>query len=487
MEDMISYSAIELGLKIQTGEIAVVEAVNATLAVIERNNKIDNCYISVDKDYALEKAEEVQGKLNKGQLLGPLAGVPFAVKDNICVADRLTTCGSKMLANYIAPYSATVIHNLEQAGAIIIGKTNLDEFAMGWSGETSAYGVTRNPWNRDYVAGGSSSGTAAAIANGSCFFGLGSDTGGSIRQPAAWCGIVGVKPTYGTVSRYGLVAYASSFDQIGPLGKNVADCATILEIMASFDQLDPTSIKRESYDFTSGLVDDVKGLKVGIATDYFTETLSDNCKKQVMKVGEVLKEKGAIVEEMQLGMTKYLVPTYYVIAAAQASSNLARYDGIAYGHKATSYEGLEAMYLKSRSEGFGTEVKRRIMAGSFVLAKNYYEEYYHTALKSMTLIKQAFQRAFSDFDIIITPVTTVSVPKIGKSTGDFIARYQEDICTVGANLAGIPAMSVPCGIDENGLPMGVQFMAGAFQEKKMIQAAFSYECGRNNGRSWRKI
>lgn len=482
MKNITSHSAIELGQKIQTGEISVVEAVAATIETIEKKDKIYNCYITVNEDYALTKAEEIQSKIRQGHIMGPLAGVPFAIKDNICVEDRLTTCGSKMLANYIAPYSATVIHNLEKAGAIIIGKTNMDEFAMGCSTETSAYGVTKNPWNSQYVAGGSSGGTAAAIANGSCFFGLGSDTGGSIRQPAAMCGVVGIKPTYGTVSRFGLVAYASSFDQIGPMGKNVADCATILESLASFDSLDATSIKRESYDFTGGLVDDVKGLKVGVAVDYFADKLSDHSRKKIIKVAEVLKEKGAIVEEVQLGMTKYLAPTYYVIATAEASSNLARYDGIAYGHRATTYEGFQDMYYKSRAEGFGTEVKRRIMAGSFVLAKNYYEEYYQTALKSIILIKQSFQQAFSKYDVIITPVTIGSVPKIGEGSTDSITRYQEDICTVGANLAGIPAMSVPCGIDENGLPIGVQFMAGAFQEKKMIQAAFSYECGRGNWR-----
>lgn len=480
MKQIISYSAVDLGKKIQAGELSVIEAVEATLETLKRKEEVSNSFITVARERALLQAVDIQAKIKKGLLSGPLAGVPFAVKDNICVSNLLNTCGSNMLSNYVPPYSATAFERLEQAGAILIGKTNMDEFAMGNSTETSAYGVTRNPWNCDYVAGGSSGGTAAAVANGSCYFGLGSDTGGSVRQPAAFCGVVGMKPTYGTVSRYGLVAYASSFDQIGPIGKDVTDCATILEAIASYDKHDATSIKRTEYNVTKGLIDELKGMKIGLPIDYFAENLSNATRKSIRKVVDLLKEKGAIVEEFYLGMREYLVSTYYIIASAEASANLARYDGIAYGHRATTYEGIHEMYQKSRSEGFGTEVKRRIMLGSFVLSSDHYDRYYQTALKSTVLIKEVFREAFTHYDVIITPVTEKGVPKIGDHPNTMIEKYQEDILTIAANLTGNPAMSVPCGWDESGLPIGVQFIADAYQERKMIQVAFSYECSRGN-------
>ena len=384
----------------------------------------------------------------------------------------------KMLADFDPPYDATAIEKLKAAGAVIIGHTNMDEFAMGSTTETSHHGATRNPWALDHTPGGSSGGSAAAVAACEIPYALGSDTGGSIRQPASFCGVVGLKPTYGTVSRYGLIAYGSSLDQIGPLCKDVTDCATIMEVIASHDSKDSTSMKREDTDFTSALVEDVKGMRIGIPRDYFGEGLDPEVKEAVLAAAETLKEKGAIVEEFDLSLVEYAIPTYYTIAAAEASSNLERFDGIKYGYRTPEYEGLHNMYKKSRSEGFGPEVKRRIMLGSFVLSSGYYDAYYLKALRVKALIKKAFDDAFTKYDVILGPVAPTTAPKLGNSLSDPIKMYLGDIYTISINLAGLPGLSIPCGTDSQGLPIGMQLIGDCFQEKNLIRAAYTYEKAR---------
>ena len=396
----------------------------------------------------------------------------------MCTEGLLTTCSSKILGNFVPTFSAEAVLNLQKAGAVIMGKTNMDEFAMGSTTETSAFGETKNPWNPEHVPGGSSGGSAAAVAARECFYALGSDTGGSIRQPASFCGVVGLKPTYGTVSRYGLIAYGSSLDQIGPLCKDVTDCATIMEVIASHDLKDSTSVERDDTDFTSALVDDVKGMKIGIPRDYFGEGLDPEVKAAVLKAAEVLKEKGAIVEEFDLSLVEYAIPTYYTIAAAEASSNLERFDGIKYGYRTEEYNGLHNMYKKSRSEGFGPEVKRRIMLGSFVLSSGYYDAYYLKALRVKALIKKAFDEAFAKYDVILGPVAPTTAPKLGESLSDPIKMYLGDIYTISINLAGLPGLSMPCGTDSKGLPIGVQLIGDCFKEKNLIRAAYTYEKAR---------
>lgn len=476
--NILDLSAVELAAKIKAKEITVKEAVEAAISQVEKKEESLNCYVTIDKEGALKKAEEVQARIDAGELTGPLAGVPVAVKDNMCTEGMLTTCSSKILGNFKPTYTAEAVINLEKAGAVILGKTNMDEFAMGSTTETSAFGATKNPWNEEHVPGGSSGGSAAAVAANECFYALGSDTGGSIRQPASYCGVVGMKPTYGTVSRYGLIAYGSSLDQIGPLSKDVTDCATILETIASHDLKDSTSVKREDTDFTSALVDDVKGMKIGIPRDYFGEGLDPDVKEKVLAAANILKEKGAIVEEFDLSLAEYAIPTYYTIAAAEASSNLERFDGVKYGFRAEDCEELHQMYKRSRSQGFGPEVKRRIMLGSFVLSSGYYDAYYLKALRVKALIKKAFDEAFAKYDMILGPCAPTTAPKLGSSLSDPIKMYLGDIYTISVNLAGLPGISVPCGLDKNGLPVGLQLIGDCFQEKKLIQAAYSYEQAR---------
>ena len=402
--DIMSLTAVELGKKIKAKEISVTEATQAYLDQIEKVENDVHSYVTIDKEGALKRAEEVQKMIDAGTLLSPLAGVPVAIKDNMCTKGTRTTCSSKILENFVPTFTSEAVLNLEKAGAVIIGKTNMDEFAMGSTTETSYYGVTRNPWNLGHVPGGSSGGSCAAVAAGECAYALGSDTGGSIRQP-----------TYGTVSRYGLIAYGSSLDQIGPIAKDVTDCATILETIASHDVKDSTSVERE-YDFTSALTDDVKGMKIGIPRDYFGDGLS-----------------------------------------------------------AEEYEGLHNMYKKTRSEGFGAEVKRRIMLGSFVLSSGYYDAYYLKALRTKALIKQAFDKAFAKYDMIVAPAAPTTAPELGKSLSDPMKMYLSDIYTISVNLAGLPGISIPVGKDSKGLPIGMQLIGDCFQEKKIIQAAYTFE------------
>lgn len=473
--DILRLSALELGKEIKARQISAVDATKAVLTQIETEEPRIHSYVTVDAEGALKQAEDIQKKIDGGDLTGPLAGVPVAIKDNMCIEGQLTTCSSKILSNFKPTYAAEAVENLRKAGAVILGKTNMDEFAMGSTTETSYFGPTMNPHNVGHVPGGSSGGSCAAVAANECFYSLGSDTGGSIRQPSAFCGVVGMKPTYGTVSRYGLIAYGSSLDQIGPITKNVADCAAVLEAIASWDKKDSTSVKRDDYDFTSALTPDVKGLRVGIPKDYFTDGLDKEVAGAIRDAAKVLEENGATVEEFDLSLVKYAIPAYYVIASAEASSNLERFDGVKYGYRTEEYEGLHNMYKKTRSEGFGAEVKRRIMLGSFVLSSGYYDAYYLKALRTKALIKAAFDKAFASYDVILAPAAPTTAPELGKSLSDPLKMYLSDIYTVSVNLAGLPGLSIPVGKDKKGLPIGMQMIGNSFQEKTLLRAAYTYE------------
>ena len=475
--DLLDLTALELGKKIQAGEVTAPEAAAAALRRIREMEPSIHAYVTVDEEGAMAQAETVQREIEAGRLSGPLAGVPVAIKDNICTEGLRTTCSSKILEHFVPAYTAQAAELLKKAGAVILGKTNMDEFAMGSTTETSAFGPTRNPWNTDHVPGGSSGGSCAAVAAKECFYALGSDTGGSIRQPSSFCGVTGIKPTYGTVSRQGLVAYGSSLDQIGPIGKDVADCAALLQVIAGHDPGDSTSLEREPWDFSESLKGDGAGLRVGLPRDYFGEGLDEDVRRAVLQVAENLKEQGAAVEEFDLGLVPYAIPAYYVIASAEASSNLSRFDGVKYGFRAEGAEGLHDMYKKTRSQGFGPEVKRRIMLGSFVLSSGYYDAYYLKALRTKALIKQAFDKAFERFDVILAPAAPTTAPRLGESLQDPLKMYLGDIYTVSVNLAGLPAICLPCGADKEGLPIGVQMIADCFGENKMIQAARAWEKG----------
>ena len=475
MSDINELSAVALGRKIKEKEVSVKEALDACFAAIDKKDEEVHAYITVDKDAAYKRAENVQKKIDAGELKSPLAGVPAAIKDNMCTKDLKTTCASKILYNFVPTFTATAVENLENAGSIVLGKTNMDEFAMGSTTETSAFGVTRNPRNTAHVPGGSSGGSAAAVAADEGAFALGSDTGGSIRQPAGYCGVVGMKPTYGTVSRYGLVAYGSSLDQIGPLAKSTEDIAVILEAIASHDKKDSTSLDRKDTDFTSALKEDVKGMKIGLPRDYFGDGLDPEVAAAVKKAAEDLKAAGAEVEEFDLKLVKYAIPAYYTIADAEASSNLERFDGIKYGYRTDNFTDLHDLYKKTRSEGFGPEVQRRIMLGSFVLSSGYYDAYYLKALKVKALIKQAFDEAFAKYDFILGPVAPTTAPELGKSLSDPMKMYLGDIYTISVNLAGLPGICLPCGKDKTGLPIGLQLIGDCFKEKTLIQAAYTYE------------
>ena len=475
---ILDLTALELGKKIKAGEITSPQATEAVIKQIKAVEEQVHSYVTLDEEGAMKRAKEVQAQIEAGTLTGPLAGVPAAIKDNMCTKGMRTTCSSKILENFVPTYTAEAVLNLEKAGAVILGKTNMDEFAMGSTTETSAYGVTRNPWNTEHVPGGSSGGSCAAVAANECFYALGSDTGGSIRQPSSFCGVTGIKPTYGTVSRYGLIAYGSSLDQIGSVAKDVSDCAAILEAISSHDLKDSTSMARTDCDFTSALKDDVKGMKIGIPSSYFGEGLDEEVKAAILKAADILKEKGAVVETFDLGLVDYAIPAYYVIASAEASSNLSRFDGVKYGYRTKEYEGLHNMYKKTRSEGFGPEVKRRIMLGSFVLSSGYYDAYYLKALRTKALIKKEFDKAFAKYDLILAPASPDTAPKLGASLSDPLKMYLGDIYTISVNLAGLPGMTVPCGLDSEGLPIGMQLIGDCFKEKDIIRAGYAFECTR---------
>ena len=473
--DILDLTAVELGRQIRSGQVSAVEAVRAALLQIEAAEPSCHAFIQIDREGALKQAEEVQRRIEDGTLTGPLAGVPVAVKDNLCIKKQRTTCASKMLADFRPSYTAAAVECLVQAGAVILGKTNMDEFAMGSTTETSAFGPTGNPWNPDCVPGGSSGGSCAAVAANMCFYALGTDTGGSIRQPSAFCGVTGIKPTYGTVSRYGLIAYGSSLEQIGPIARDVRDCAAVLEAMAVRDVKDSTSVRRKGCDFTKALSEDVRGLRIGIPREYFDGELNPEIRDAILYAARALAGNGAVVEEFSFPLVDEAVLAYYVIACAQASSNLARFDGVKYGYRAGDEGELHRMIKKSRTEGFGTEVKRRIMLGTFVLRSGYYDEYYLKALQVKTLAAQAFARAFDRFDILLTPVAPTTAPKMGESLKNPIQMYAQDKYTVPVNLAGLPALAIPCGTSSAGLPIGMQMIGNYFQEKTLFRAGRCFE------------
>lgn len=467
-------TALELGKKIQSKEIGVAEATKAMLDHIEQRDSVYNCYVSVCKEDAMKRAEEVQKGIDSGELTSPLAGVPAGIKDNMCVKGVQTTCASKMLHNFKPIYTSTAVQNLQNSGMVMLGKTNMDEFAMGSTTETSFFGATKNPWNSDRVPGGSSGGSAAAVLAEEAFYTLGSDTGGSIRQPASYCGITGLKPTYGTVSRYGLIAYASSLDQIGPFGKDVADVAEVFKTIAGHDPKDSTSVKQGAPNFA--LNQNIKGMKIGIPVDFFGEGTDPDVKTRIYEAAKTLEGMGAIVEEFKMPELQYAIPAYYIIACAEASSNLSRYDGIKYGYCADEYKDLTDLYYQSRSKGFGTEVKRRIMIGAFVLSSGYYDAYYKKALQVKALIKKAYDNAFEKYDVLLTPTVPTTAPKIGHSLSDPLKMYLTDICTVSVNLAGLPGLVVPCGFDTEGLPVGLQLIGKAFGEETLLNVGHAFQC-----------
>lgn len=470
---LTDFTAIELSKKIKAKEVSVVEATKAVLENIEKREELYNCYVTVCKEEALKRAEQVQKGIDDGTISSPLAGVPMAVKDNMCTKGIQSSCGSKMLQSFKPTYTATAVDKLNNAGAVILGKLNMDEFAMGSTSETSYFGVTKNPWNIERVPGGSSGGSAAAVAAEEAFYTLGSDTGGSIRQPASFCGVTGLKPTYGAVSRYGLIAYASSLDQIGPIGKTVEDVAEVFSAISGHDPKDSTSVNMDP--FKVMLKNDVKGLKVGIPLDYFGKGLEPDVKASVYAAAKKLEEIGAIVEEFKMPELEYAIPAYYIIACAEASSNLSRFDGIRYGYCPESFDGLHDLYYKTRSQGFGMEVKRRIMIGAFVLSSGYYDAYYKKALQVKAIIKQSFDRAFEKYDVILSPTAPTTALKIGENLSDPLKMYLGDIYTVSVNLAGLPSLVVPCGFDKDSLPIGLQLIGKPFSEETLLNVGHTFQ------------
>lgn len=467
-------TAHEIRDMLRKQEISAKEVLDDTYNRIDSVEHKVNSYITLTRERAYKEAEKIDKAIVEGEKLPDLAGIPMAIKDNLCTEGIETTCASRLLRGFIPPYNAEVYDRLVNAGGIMVGKTNMDEFAMGSSTENSAVKVTRNPWDMERVPGGSSGGSAAAVAAGEACFSLGSDTGGSIRQPAALCGVVGMKPTYGLVSRYGLVAFASSLDQIGPITRDVYDCALVMNCIAGHDSKDSTSVNVPQQDYRSALVNDVKGLKIGIPEEYFGDGIENEIKKLVLDQVKVLEGLGAHVEEMSLPYSRYALPVYCIAASAEASSNLGRFDGVRYGSRAEEYDDLIDMYVKTRSEGFGTEVKGRIMLGTYALSSGYYDMYYKKALQVRTLIKQDFDKAFEKYDVLISPTATGTAFRIGEKAGDPLSMYMSDICTVPVNIAGNTAISIPCGM-RDGLPVGMQIIGKPLDEKKILQVAYTYE------------
>ena len=473
--NIINMSATEIGAEIKKGSFTAVDAVNAFYQVIESKDESINAFISTNKEEALKRAQDVQAKIFSGELTGPLAGVPVAIKDNICTKGVKTTCASKILGDFKPPYNATVVEKLEAAGAIVIGKLNMDEFAMGSTSETSFYGATKNPWDTNKVPGGSSGGAAASVAAKETPISLGSDTGGSIRQPASYCGVTGLKPTYGTVSRYGLIAYASSLDQIGPIAKDVVDCAAVMDIISGKDSHDGTSLDMEYESLLDSLNGDIKGMKIGLPKQCFDKGLDSEIKNIILAMAEKLKELGAEIDYIEMPFLDYVIPTYYIIASAEASSNLSRFDGVKYGFRAEDFDGITDMYNATRSQGFGNEVKKRILLGTFVLSSGYYDAYYRKALQVKSLIKKNFDDIFESYDAILCPTAPTTAPRIGESLADPLQMYLSDIYTVSVNLAGLPGLSVPCGFDKDGMPVGAQIIGAALNEKKILNIGYAYQ------------
>ena len=465
----------ELQQKLKSKELTIKEIMESYCERINEKEPEVEAFVTTYLEEAKAEAQKVQEKLDNGEDLGEYAGIPIGIKDNLCMKGTKTTCSSKMLENFVSPYDATVIEKLKDENIISLGKLNMDEFAMGSSTESSYFKKTKNPWNLNKVPGGSSGGSAAAVAANMVPWALGSDTGGSIRQPASLCGVVGLKPTYGLVSRYGLVAFASSLDQIGPITKDVRDSAMLLSLIAGHDEKDTTSEPKEKKDYTEALKNDVKGLKIGVPKEFFGEGINEEVKKELTKAIETYKELGAEIEEFSLDVAKYALATYYIIACAEASSNLGRFDGIRYGYRTPEYSNLKEIYKKSRSEGFGPEVKRRIILGTYVLSSGYYDAYYKKAQQVRTLVSNEFSKAFEKYDVILTPTSPVTAFNIGEKSNNPLEMYLADICTVSVNIAGVPAISIPCGVDSNGLPIGMQLIGNKFEEEKILNAAYTFE------------
>lgn len=474
MKELLNLTALQLGEVIKKGEVSIPEVTE--LALETAQSAPHNAFITFTPERAMRCAERLQRCPNEDN--SPLWGVPMAYKDNICIQRVRTTCASKILGDFVPPYNAAVEYMLHNAGAVSIGKTNMDEFAMGSTSETSFYGPVKNPWDLERAPGGSSGGSAAAVAARSCWFAIGSDTGGSIRQPASYCGVTGIKPTYGTVSRYGLIAYASSLDQIGPLARDAADCAAVLDVIQLHDWHDSTSLAGRDNEYghlLENLTGDVRGMKIGIPTDCFGDGLDGEVRQAVLAVAEVLKARGAEVVELSFPVMEYAVPAYYIIASAEASSNLSRFDGVKYGWRAENYDGLTDLYNKTRTQGFGPEVKRRILLGTFVLSSGYYDAYYKKALQVKAVIKDAFDRAFEQCGLLLAPVAPATAPKLGESLSDPLQMYLSDVYTVSVNLAGLPGLSMPCGFDRKGLPIGAQLIGPHFGEGTLLNAAHAFQ------------
>ncbi len=477
--ELYEYTVHELMDKLQKKEITITDITKAYVDRINEKEKDVEAFVTTLTDKAIAKAQEVEKKVKEGEQASKFAGIPIGIKDNMCTKGEKTTCSSKMLENFIAPYDATVIEKLNEEGIINLGKLNMDEFAMGAATEYSAFKKTKNPWNLNTVPGGSSGGSAAAVAAGLVPWALGSDTGGSIRQPASFCGVVGLKPTYGLVSRYGLVAFASSLDQIGPITKDVRDAAMLLNLIAGHDERDTTSIERPSIDYTACLKNDVKGLKIGVPKEFFGEGINPEVKEKLQEAIEKYKELGAQVEECSLDIAEYSLAAYYIIGCAEASSNLGRFDGIRYGYRTQNFENLKDIYKNSRSEGFGEEVKRRIILGTYVLSSGYYDAYYKKAQQVRTLVKQEFNKMFEKYDVLLTPTSPTVAFEIGTRSNNPLEMYLADICTVSVNVAGLPGISVPCGVDSKGMPIGMQLIGDKFQEETILNAAYTYEQATN--------
>ena len=465
----------ELQEKLKAKELTIEDITKAYSKNIEEHEKEVQAFITPLNNEAIEKAKEIQAKVEQKEITSSLAGIPIGIKDNICTKGIKTTCGSKMLENFISPYDATVMEKINAENMINLGKLNMDEFAMGAATEYSYFHTTKNPWNLSTVPGGSSGGSAAAVSANLVPWALGSDTGGSIRQPASFCGVVGLKPSYGLVSRYGLVAFASSLDQIGPITKDVTDCAILLNVITGHDEKDSTSVNKEKVDYTKALKNNVKGLKIGIPKEYFGEGIQTQVKESLEQAIETYKKLGAVVEECTLDIADYALATYYIIACAEASSNLGRFDGIRYGYRTQNYETLQDIYRNSRSEAFGDEVKRRIILGTYVLSSGYYDAYYKKAQQVRTLVKKEFDKLFEKYDILLTPTSPNVAFEIGTKSNNPLEMYLADICTVPVNIGGLPAISVPCGLNQEGMPIGMQLIGNKFAEETILNAAYTYE------------
>ena len=473
--DITELTVHELQEKLANKELTITDITQAYVDRINEKEKDVNAFVTPLLDDAISQAKEIQTKVESGEVKGNFAGIPIGIKDNMCTKGVKTTCSSKMLENFVAPYSATVVEKLNDENIINLGKLNMDEFAMGSSTENSYFAKTKNPWNLNKVPGGSSGGSAAAVAANLVPWALGSDTGGSIRQPASLCGVVGLKPTYGLVSRYGLVAFASSLDQIGPITKDVMDSAMLLNIIAGHDEKDTTSVDIEKKDYTKALKNNVKGLKIAVPKEFFAEGINEEVKASLEKAIKKYKELGAEVTEVSLDIAKYALATYYIIACAEASSNLGRFDGIRYGYRAPEAKDLKEIFKKSRSEGFGEEVKRRIILGTYVLSSGYYDAYYKKAQQARTLVMKEFNKVFENYDVILTPTSPVTAFDIGSKSENPLEMYLADICTVSVNIAGLPGISIPCGVDSEGLPIGMQLIGNKFQEETILNAAYTFE------------